>query len=45
MFKELESYQEVAPFADVAVGSFSLKLLGFDSMNFSPLIREEPLTK
>lgn len=39
MFTELESYQEVAPFADGAVRSFNLKLLGFDSMNFSPLIR------
>ena len=31
MFKELQTSQEVALFAAVEVGSFSLKLLGFGS--------------
>lgn len=29
IYKELENSQEIAPFANIAIRSFSLKLLGF----------------
>lgn len=41
MFKELESSQEIAPFAEGAITSFSLKLHGFGTycfVKFLPLI-------